>query len=368
MAGKNWVWGTLWLALGCGGKVVDLGGNAVDLGGRDASGFADAAREMADAMRPQTLYESEVRAYGIGANDTTLYALLDTTEELGQLVSCPLDRCRSERTILATGVQSPDNSPYATPIIILGDWLYWRYGGGSPANGVAACPNTGCDRPEILSSTFASDLVTDAAHLYWIDFDGRLVRWRAGEASATLLVTLGYGAGPHLTVAAGHVYFTDGEGKTISRIAKDGSGTAEVLALGDHVSSVGLSAETLYFTSKILAGSVRACPSIGCQGEGTPLVSNQRWPASLSVAGDDAFWVNQIGERNVGSGQPLGALLSCRLPDCVAARTWATGFVLPDLLGLTDFEASSRFVITSHFVLWLERAGSFGSGLRRLPR
>lgn len=369
MVQSNWAWvcGAAWAASGCGGNVVDLGKR--DTGVLDASGFADAPREAADATKPQTLYESsDVRVYGIGADDTTLYALLDTTEELGRLISCPLDRCSSERRLLAKGIKTPNNSPYATPIVILGDWLYWRHGGGSPADGIAACPKTGCDTPQTMASTFSSDLTWDPEHVYWIDIDGHLMRWRAGESSALQLADLGYQAGQHVVVANDSVYFSDSTGQTISRLPKDGSGAPEIVATGDHISGVALKEQTLYYTSKLLAGSVRSCPSANCQQNADVLVSNQRWPTSLLVQANDAFWVNQIGIRDVGSGQPVGALLGCRVPTCTEPRTWATDFILPDLLEYSDFETGSRFVITQHFVLWLERASFWGSGLRRLPR
>jgi Domain of unknown function (DUF5050) len=362
MRQQLWTWWSCaaLVALGC-------GGNAVDLGTRGSNGFADVAGESATPETPQTIYDGDDRVFGFGADDTKLYALLEEMGGAGRLVSCPIDRCKSELTLLASNVTLPNSSANDTKLESLGDWLYWTYGGGSPALGVAACPKTGCAEVVLVESSFRGELASDGQYVYWVDEDRALLRWQPGGAPERL-AALPDGGGEALAVSADHVYFTNDRGTGVSRIRKDGSGAVTLIARADKISSLGVSGDAVYYASRTLAGALLRFALDGA-GESTVVASNQRWPSGVRVSGADLFWIANAGFANLGSGREIGDLIGCRLPACQGPRAWHRGFLLSELGGGSQPSAvRGGFVITSSFVWWLEGKNGFGSALRRLPR
>jgi hypothetical protein len=364
------------LALAC-------GGNTVDLGQRDQRGFSD-LEDMPPAApnaapTPQTIYDGEARLIAYTVDETYLYALLDVPEDRGQLVRCPIDRCRSERTILARGVGSEDETGLSSPtsLFLVSNSLFWLYGTGYPATGVARCSTAGCEGPTFTEpAQLWGDLAADAAHVYWVDGEGWLRRWATDGSAAERLRDLNGSLemyGPligdvlNLAVAGDYVFFLQedlGIGAYLSRIRKDGSSDPEVLAQLEDPSSIGATTTEAYYTSQTLAGSLRGLPAGG--GEERVVASNQRWPTSLQLNGSEAFWVNvQQPEAQL----PVASLLSCTLPSCSATKTWIGNFELAHT-GFGSFfpDASRHVALNSRWLLWLERGAAFGSKLRRLPR
>src|SRR5262245_21201027 len=90
-----------WCAVAGAALLLACSGKSVDLGKRDATGFIDLEGEPVpsadDAPSPQTIYEGEARVIAYTVDDSTLWALIDTADDNGELVSCPFERCRSER-------------------------------------------------------------------------------------------------------------------------------------------------------------------------------------------------------------------------------------------------------------------------------
>jgi hypothetical protein len=264
---------------------------------------------------------------------------------------------------------------------IVGDWVYWAHVLGRPTDGVAACPNTGCDAPLQAPAPVHCNLTTDGDHVYWITTDGWLNRWKPGASSAERLRAVSTPRDwwwHRIAVDGDYLYFTDffddgASGETAAwRVRKDGSEPAEV-ARGNDISSVSVTDEALYYTEHLLGGSIQSCPPSGCDGGSQALVPNQRWPFALQIAGTDAFWLTRIGAE--GANELTVAMASCHLPDCATVKSWANSFRLPGLApGADEAGLSERVVITSEFVLWREGNGAVDlsldqhSAIRRLFR
>jgi hypothetical protein len=362
--------------------VVACGGSSVDLGQRDAAGFFDLEGPpvaSADGTpTPQTIYEAETRVIAFTVDETKLWALIDSADDNGALVSCPIDRCRSERQTLARGVGSFGSMSSSTSLVLASDMLFWIYGEGFPGEGVARCRVSGCEAPTLAESPqLETNIAGDADHVYWVDADGWLTRWGIDDAPAERLRDLNgspevdgplIGRVNRITIAGDYAYFRQvgaTQASVLSRVRKDGAAAPEVLLTADHVSSVGATLTEVYYTFQTLAGSVRARAVTGNGGERV-LASNQRWPLALEIAGSEAFWINK---QQPVTNSPRGTLVSCALPECASTKTLISEIALQDTgLGLNQFDLSQRMALNSRWLIWIERGGTWGSTLRRLPR
>ena len=363
---KYWLILSSILTLGC-------GGGAVDLGGRDASGWADAPSEQADPARPQTLFEGKTLVFGLAVDETTLYALLHHPAQDNELVSCPIDRCGSERSTL---LFYPDAGVH-TPLILMGDRLYWAMLDGGPGQGVASCPLAGCETPDVVLSPIQSDIAGDGEHVYWIDRDVCLNRIGPGSAEPEKLrdlrpVLLSKGGDAFspgaLEIVGDHVYFVNyGNRADIYRVKKDGSEAATRFATDEKIGGIGVTTEALYYTTSTLAGAILSCPLAGCEDQSRPIATNQRWPTGLETHHGEAFWFNAV---QPSSRLARGSLSSCRLPECSTVKELMGDFSLPDRDVSPRGNDHAWVAINRAFVLWVEatEGDSLGSALRRLPR
>jgi hypothetical protein len=348
------------LALGC-------GGNAVDVGHSQQRGWSDAPAKDAKPAIAQTIYESDEAMFGFTLDDDTLYALIAHNDTF-ELVSCPLERCRSERSVLYSGPWLDQPSPLSTPLIVSGGWLYWVVANGGP-NGIAACPKTGCAAPRFVPTQIRSRVTGDTkGGAYWIDNEMSLMRIAAdADAPEPVRVLAGEALDPqHLCVRDDYVYFNDQGGassSSIRRLPVDGSSASELVATDDMITGFAVTADALYYPSQILTGHIIECPLPGCQAGGRTLVANQRWPEGVQVHGNQAFWVNnqRFSERGT-----LAALATCVLPDCASVKELVLDFPVH---GIVDYQhEGAKFAVGSRAVVWLERFHGIGSSLRRLAR
>jgi hypothetical protein len=368
---KSWLILSSILTVGC-------GEGAVDLGGRDASGWADAPTQDADPTQPQTLFEGEAEVVGLAVDETTLYALLyHVWQGESELVSCPIDRCRSERSTLSFSPESWDH----TPLVLVADRLYWIANLSGPEHGVASCPLAGCETPDLVLSPTHSDIAGDGEHVYWIDSDGWLNRLGPGSAEPEkvreLLTVLlnerkagdGFAFVPStLEIAGDHVYFVNNSVNTdIYRVRKDGSEAPTRVATDESIGGIGVTTEALYYTTSTLTGAILSCPLAGCEDQSRPIATNQRWPSGLRTNHGEAFWFKAVqpGERYT-----RGSLSSCRLPECSTVKELAGNFVLPDTKLFSSNNDRAWVAINRAFVLWVEaiEGGNFRSALRRSAR
>jgi len=348
------------VALGC-------GGNAVDLGHGENRGWADAPAAGSSATAPQTIYQSEEAIVGFALDDDTLYALV-THGETFELVSCRLERCRSERTILFSGSWLDQPSPLSTPLVLSGGWLYWIVGNGG-RDGIAACPTTGCGQPSLVPTLVRGGVTGDGeGGAYWFDREGALMRIAANSPAAERVRDCAGEIGePSSGVARGdYLYFSDVS--SVRRIRKDGTRAPELLATDDMIFGLGLAADAVYYASQVLTGRIVQCPVDGCTTGGRTLAANQRWPEGVQINGTEAFWLNnqRFSQAPTNATLSHATLRSCALPDCAAVNDRVSDLLLDGVIRYEN--AGPKFAVSSRAIVWLEQFHGIGTSLRRLTR
>jgi hypothetical protein len=344
------------LALGC-------GGDAVDVGHSQDRGWTDAPIENASATAPQAIYDSDEAVFGFALDDNTLYALIhhDRTFEL---VSCELDRCRSERTVLFSGPYLDQSGPHHTPLLISRGWLYWITGGG--VSGLAACPITGCTQPRFVPTHVSSNLAGDGeGGVYFIDQEQSSVMHLAADGEAPERVqSFASGLGYNADIAAkeDYVYFGPDD-QTISRFRRDGEGVVEAIATDEMLATFTVTADSIFYASQLLTGKIVKCPLAGCAQGSDTLVANQRWPEEVLVQGNEAFWLTN---PRFSESLTHATLQSCVLPECASVHERVRD--LPTTEIVDHQPQSPRFAVNGQSIVWMQSFRTDGSSLRRLAR
>jgi hypothetical protein len=343
------------LALGC-------GGNAVDLGASSGSGWTDATTSPSDATTPQTIYDSAEPIYGFALEGPTLYALIDHRRTI-ELVTCPLARCRSERTTLFSRAKADNEGTEATSLILADGLLYWVDTLNQPRR-VVACPTTGCSATQVLTSNWDRGLAADDDGVYWFDFERKLMRGATSAAAPSVVRDMREGAQTlsNLALHGDHIYFlgSDPDSSSVRRVRKDGTTDPEPVAADQNVSGFSLTTDTVYYLSQILTGRVATCSLEDCATGTSTLAANQRWPGAIRVEGNEVFWLNNTDWRYDNS---KATLVSCLLPDCSPTQT---RFV--ELSMARNVDQNQVFAVNQDSIVWLEAAHGFGTRLRRLAR
>jgi hypothetical protein len=350
------------VALGCGGNAVDLGR------GPDNQGWSDAPDREASSSTPQTIYDGDLGILGFALDGPTLYALVYRAPTF-DLISCPLERCRSQRTTLYRSPKMSadfyENHPLvATTLVVAGDRLFWLSG-----MDLMACPKTGCTELQSVSSVHGYDVfAADADTLYWLDRDNAVQRLKPNTdlpeqvhgPIADLLLP------DHLVVGDDHVYISDPSGDlpNIRRVRKDGTGDAELVVEDEAISGLSAVGNSIYYPSKILAGRIIECAPDDCAKSAVTRANRQRWPMEVRVAGDEAFWLARTRMPDHPSNSDIS---SCRLPDCNPVELRVANFPL-EFAG-NDPQYHPHLAVGPESLLWLEAPSEKpGWSLRRLAR
>lgn len=350
------------VALGC-------GGNAVDVGHSQNRGWADApandtSASDASAAAPQIIYENEHAIFGFALDETTVYALIDHGATF-ELVSCPIEHCRSQRKVLLRSPKLGEEGADLTPLVLTGGWLYWMVANGGPS-GIAGCPATGCAQAQFLPSTFRSLLVGDADGAYWIDDDKSLLRITPSAEAPELLRELDdeLVEARHLLARGDYMYFSLGDVvSTIRRVRKDGTDPSELVATDEEISGLAVTSDAIYYSTQILTGRIAECQLVGCQTGASTLAANQRWPKETQVDGNEAFW---LSSSTFSDRVAYATLSSCELPDCVSVMQRANDVPVDNI---TDqYSRGPTFAVSQQAVVWLARYGTFGTSFWKSPR
>lgn len=350
------------VALACGGDAVDVGHSA-NPGWVDAP-TTDAPASDASAAAPQLIYEHDHPIFGFALDEATLYALIDHGATF-ELVSCPIERCRSQRKILLRGPKLGNEGPDQTPLVLTGGWLYWMIANGGP-NGIAGCPVTGCSQPQFLPSTFDSLLVGDADGAYWIDADKSLLRITPGAEAPERLQQLQGDVvnARHLLARGDYMYFSQGVAvSTVHRVRKDGTAPVELLATDEAVSGLAVTSDALYYSTQILTGRIAECPPDDCATGASTLIANQRWPKETLIDGNSAFW---LSSATFSEGRAHATLSSCELPDCASVTPRVSDVPLRDISD--EFSGGPAFAVNQQSVVWLDQLRWSGNSFWRSPR
>ena len=349
------------VALGCSGNAVDLGH------GQDGQGWSDTTAQGASTSTPQTIYDSDLPIIGFALDGPTLYALVYHAPTF-DLISCPLERCRSQRTTLYSSPKTSDeldkNFISNTTLAVAGDRVFWL-----SSSDLMACPKTGCTEPQRVSSVDNTDcFAADGDTLYWLDRDQAVQRLKPNtdvpeQVQAPTAAILGP---DHLVVGGDYLYISDPgtDSPSIWRVRKDGTGDAELVVEDNAISGLSAISDSIYYPSKILSGRIVKCAPGDCAKGAVALASNQRWPMEVRVADDEAFW---LSKTRVAAHPSNSSLSSCRLPDCTDVEIRVADFPLePSANAPGDYP---HFAVGPESLLWLEaRFDEAGSSLRRLAR
>jgi hypothetical protein len=350
------------LALGCGGNAVDLGH------GRDGQGWSDTTAHEASSSTPQTIYDSDLPILGFALDGPTLYALVYHAPTF-DLISCPIERCRSERTTLYSSPKMDDdyyldNFTTDTTLVVAGDRVFWL-----SSAGLVACPKTGCTEPQPVSSVQGFDgYAADGDTLYWLDRDKAVHRLkpntdvpeRVHEPMAEILDP------DHLVLGRDYLYISDlgGDSPSIRRVRKDGTGDVQLVVEDDAISGLSAIGDSIYYSTKILSGRIVECAADDCPKSAVTRANNQRWPMELRVAGDEAFWLSQARMSDYPSNSSVA---SCRMPDCNPVEILVADFPLETWAN--DPQYHPHLAVGPDFLLWLEaRLDQVGSSLRWIAR
>ena len=347
-------------ALGCGGNAVDLGR------GQGGQGWVDAPDQEASASIPQTIYDSDEPILGFALDGGTLYAPVDHPPNF-ELISCPLELCRSQRTTLFSGPKPGENLEQLITLVAAGGRLFWAFDNAN----LVACATTGCADLQRVSSAWGRGCLTsDGDALYWVDRDKALQRLSLnGDAPEQVRELPGQIVTPDRLVAnGGYLYLSDAEADlhlpSIHRVRKDGTSDAELVVEDDSISGLSAVGDSIYYPSQILSGRIVKCAPDDCAKASITLVDNQRWPSELRVEGDEAFWLThaRFAYHPINSN-----LSSCRLPDCASVQIRAGD--LPQQGAAEYAYLDNSFAVGPQWLVWLEgHDAHLGARLRRLAR
>lgn len=346
-----------WLAaLGC-SEPRDLGAN---------SGWVDVPEEAAEPGAPETIYENaQEHIFGLTLEGETVYALVEHNGGF-QLVSCPVERCRSERRVLYEGSKLAGEGRLELTLVHAGGFLAWSVTHPYLA-GIALCPVTGCEELtfiEARGNVGIDGLAGDEEALYWTEGTALWsLEW--GQSTPHLVREL-----PSFIVGAlvSHDEFLYYASRGVERVHKSGDAEPELLAEDAQIHGLTAGVDALFYTTETLAGRIVRCPWSAASCDVSSLVSGQRYPSTVAQGADQLYWVTFPG---LGALTARGAISSCSLPDCV--DTEARVLDLPSPIGPRG-DATVPLVAGSRSLMWLEditgKDGSSesGSALRRLVR
>jgi len=339
------------LMLGCGGKAFDLGHTE-----SEPQGFADLPEADGDAggADPQTLYRSTtelVSAFTL--DETNVYAII-THADSYELISCPIERCRTARTTLYSApYPHPPGNGYLN-LIVVGETLFWT----TDEYLVASCSKHGCDQP-LVTNSVVQVLAGDDEYAYWLD-GANFMRLAPGSATPELVRRdEAHLFGGPLYVSTSSVYFTSVRSDGIYRMAKDGQTDAELFASDQDIADISVNRDALFYTSNILTGRVVRCELDDC-GAGTSRVAAvQRWPSEVHATESELFWLNEVTSSSRGT---KGSLASCALPACDSVRQWGLDFTIE-----SSSPKLNSVAVNDRYVVYVESVEN-GSVLRAVSR
>jgi hypothetical protein len=294
---KHWLLPVV-LLLGCGGE-ANLGD--------DDDYWAGPEQPTAGGNEPTLLYRGRRQVVDFTADEHNLYAILMAgpftgleTERDVELVVCSVADCASDvRTLVRRRV--PSGISFGS-LSISHDELFWAEveSDGSQYS-VWACPISGCEAgPRLLAESDSIRLGVDADFVYWISSASRLVRCsRSGCDAPEVLAEIerhgGLDQDSQIVATAGdYIYFrASAYDMRVFRVARAGGEAELLLADTVNLSRFDVTADSLYFSTSILAGEIKTCPLSGCPEAAAVLASNQRWPSDVSADPEGLFWVTK---------------------------------------------------------------------------
>jgi hypothetical protein len=346
------------LALACGGHAVDLG--------HDDQGWSDvpepSSADSADVV-PQTIYQADQRVLSFTIDETTLYALVAHTDSF-ELVSCPIEACRSQRTTLYRGPALVYQANYSAALMVVAGSLVWLMDDRSVESHhhIASCPTSGCEELVLVSAS-AQALAADQEHVYWIDAQRYVMRLAPGASEPELVRDLNpelYALQPRAAVGDDAFYYN--QNQEFYAVRKDGTSGPQLVVKDRHIADFAASGAELFYSTRLLTGRINRCQAAACTDTRQAIAKSQSWPLEVHVANDEAFWLNQLP---VLADKNHASLASCVLPGCENVRQWGIEF---ETNHYSPLQTPFSFALNRRYVVWVERFRDLGSGLRRVSR
>lgn len=370
--------------LACSPKFADLGNNdnSQNTGGQTsngpiystgiASGLQDAGAATGGGIR---LVDKEQRENGLCSNGypslsqfgvdsgRLTWLSLSSVNESNEyfLRSCDVDNCAGTVTVSA-----PRPSSHITCNSALGGWLqmvgrqcFW----GEPAYSsydIATTSTVSGSTVSLVSlpvSSFGIPIV-DGSSIYGLDSQNALVKcdW-FNCANTTKRFTMTPSSGVEPLRAAGIVaqdedYFylvdmiTSSGGMRLLRVIKDASSPFEVVMpfIQTKPGAYSVHHNTLYWVEDVVAGQLLSCPSSGCIGAPTVLMSGLNSPTGLLVDDTSLYALEPPTIATSGQGVSVtlpGRILKCPLSGCANPTVLYT---TTDESSLDQMTVDARFV------------------------
>jgi hypothetical protein len=275
-------------AVGCGGKQLDLGGDTPNPNSYSgpidstAGGAGADAATAAAAPQPVTIAADQHRVRALAAAGHRIY-WLSTVDAIttiqGTLRGCDPSDCRNTLTTYVDGYWFSSDAD-VKEIAADGTNVYWH-----ARDGVRACPISGCNGEGALLVAHASGIVSDGAHLYWIDDGGSAtslpdvhgnVTVRRCPVSGGLPETLAAfratsPCSPGFVLGAATVYAVANSEIDLSCriVAIAAAANAAPTTIVEQLQPPRLSAVTstaIYWINPVAGGAAVSCPVSGCTG------------------------------------------------------------------------------------------------------
>jgi hypothetical protein len=242
----------------------------------------------------------------------------------GQIVSCSLDGCAGEPSVLADGRAQSIAGRFDGGLATDDAFVYWSddTAAGTADFGLTTlyrCAAGGCNsQPFALALGGGDGMTLHAGNLYWTDLSpGKLFRCAAASCAATATTLWVSGNTPTATGVAvddNEVYWTtDAPNKLMKCAVDDCDNTAIVMNPADDdvrpLERVVIDDKNIYFADPTSSGfgKILKCPKSGCVlGRATIIADHLDAPTGIATDGMDIYWT-EMGETSVDGNRVYGA-------------------------------------------------------------
>jgi hypothetical protein len=167
-------------------------------------------------------------------------------------------------------------------------------------------------------------LAMDETHVYWTSSEDTAVfRFPLSGTGTPEAIALNQERPSQVVSNGAHVYWIENGGfpnSAIKRVAKQGGEAPLTLAAAQNQAlALNVDSEFVYWATSISLGNILRSPLSGSSGEPTVLVANQNLPGAVAVDGKSLFWMNVV--TPVGMDQPWtrAGVTRCPLAGCDGA-------------------------------------------------
>jgi len=293
------------LALGCGGKVLDVGGQV------DAP---DAASPTNDVIVPSWPVAAQRNARSLHSEGLYLYWIADRGQG-SAILRCEKRDCANTQT----PVHQRERDQTLLGMEVRGDFIYVVQ-----PQGIYSCRTSDCTTlTAVVADIKPSAVAFDEDHVYWSNrLDSKIYSCPlAGCGPRDVSVRINGTDALELAVDATTLYWISGDSayphppSFLMSAPKDGSVPPKALALRQNqAASLRLHNGFVFWATSFTVGTVAQCPLAGCRGDQPEILADhQYFPLFVDVVADAIFWMN--GSSAPGDPRPV-QIASCQPASC----------------------------------------------------